>query len=65
MITPETKAKIDAAEASFKDGGSPFTGPIKDQSGAEKVPAGTTPTYVEIDSMDYLVEGVVGTLPTN
>ena len=30
-----------------------------------KVPAGTTPDYAEIEQMDYLVEGVVGTLPTS
>ena len=65
MITPETKTKITEAEASFKAGESPFTGPINDQSGAEKIPAGTTLTSVEVDSMDFLVEGVIGTLPTN
>jgi simple sugar transport system substrate-binding protein/basic membrane protein A len=65
MITPETKTKITEAEASFKDGGSPFEGPLTDQSGAEKVPAGSSLTYVQIDSMDFLVDGVVGTLPTN
>jgi simple sugar transport system substrate-binding protein/basic membrane protein A len=65
MITPETKTKIADAEASFKDGGSPFEGPINDQSGAEKVPAGSSLTYVHIYSMDFLVEGVIGTLPTN
>jgi basic membrane protein A and related proteins len=65
MITPETKTKIEEAEASFKDGGSPFEGPITNQDGTEVVPEGTTLTYVQIDSMDFLVEGVVGTLPTN
>ena len=48
----------------FVDGGSPFTGPIVAQDGTVKIPAGTTPDYVAIEQMDYLIEGVVGTLPS-
>ena len=44
--------------------GSPFTGPIVAQDGTVKIPAGTTPDYAAIEQMDYLVEGVVGTLPS-
>ena len=65
MITPETKTKISDAEAEFKAGGSPFEGPITAQDGTEKVAEGSSLTYVQIDSMDFLVKGVVGTLPTN
>lgn len=39
-----------------------FTGPIKDNSGVEKVPAGTTMSDKEMLSMDWFVEGVVGVL---
>ena len=41
LVSDETRAKIDAklAELSAKPG-SHLTGPIKDQSGAEKIPAG-------------------------
>lgn len=37
-----------------------FTGPIKDQTGADKVPAGTTMTDDEILNMDWFVQGVEG-----
>ena len=37
-----------------------FTGPLHDQSGAEKVPAGTTLTDKELLSMDWFVKGVDG-----
>jgi len=62
MITADTKTKIEEAKAGLKTK-SPFTGPVLDQSGATKVPAGTTPTYAENEQMDYLVKGVVGSIP--
>ena len=40
-----------------------FTGPIKDQSGAVKVPAGKTLTDPELQRLNWYVEGVDGTLP--
>ncbi len=40
-----------------------FGGPLKDQSGAVRVPAGVTLTDAELLSMNWLVEGVVGVLP--
>ena len=60
----DTQAKIEAQKKAFVDGGSPFTGPIVAQDGNVKIPAGTTPDYAAIEQMDYLVEGVVGTLPS-
>ncbi len=41
----------------------PFAGPIKDNTGKVKVPAGTTMTDAEMLSFDWFVEGVEGTLP--
>ena len=38
----------------------PFTGPIKDQSGTVRVPAGEIPTDAELQASNYLVEGVTG-----
>ncbi len=38
-----------------------FVGPIKDQSGAVKIVAGTTPADKELLSMNWFVQGVVGT----
>jgi simple sugar transport system substrate-binding protein/basic membrane protein A len=64
MISADEQAKIETAKQTFVAGGSPFTGPIVSQNGDTKVPAGTTPDYAAIEQMDYLVEGVVGTLPS-
>lgn len=40
----------------------PFAGPIKDQAGEIRAPAGKAPTDEELLNMKYFVEGVVGTL---
>jgi basic membrane protein A len=40
----------------------PFTGPIKDQDGKMKVPAGTSLTDKEILEMHWFAEGVQGKL---
>jgi simple sugar transport system substrate-binding protein len=41
----------------------PFTGPIKDQTGAVKIPEGGVATNAELASMNYYVEGVKAELP--
>lgn len=41
----------------------PFTGPIKDQAGAERLKSGQRATYFELTTIDWFVEGVVGTIP--
>ena len=41
----------------------PFQGPVKDQSGAIKVPAGKTMPLAELMSLNCYVEGVDGALP--
>jgi len=41
----------------------PFVGPVKDQAGTVRIEEGKTPTVEELEGADYLVEGVVGTLP--
>jgi simple sugar transport system substrate-binding protein/basic membrane protein A len=61
-VTPETQKKIAEAKAKLEAGGSPFTGPILAQDGSTKVPAGTTPPVTDIESMDYFVQGVSGTI---
>jgi simple sugar transport system substrate-binding protein len=53
----EKKASI--ASGKFK----PFQGPIKDQSGAIKVAAGSEVPLKELLSMNYYVQGVEGTIP--
>ncbi|MGV7211143.1 BMP family ABC transporter substrate-binding protein [Oxalobacteraceae bacterium A2-2] len=41
----------------------PFTGPIKDQSGAVKYPAGTVVPLKDLLGMNFYVQGVEGTIP--
>ncbi|MEP7287399.1 MAG: BMP family ABC transporter substrate-binding protein [Chloroflexota bacterium] len=41
----------------------PFTGPIKDQDGNIVIKDGEKPDTATLEQMDYLVEGVVGTIP--
>ena len=38
-----------------------FTGPVKDQAGAVRIPDGKTPEDGELLGMDYFVQGVIGT----
>ncbi len=61
---PEAARKqADAVKAEIMKGGfAVFKGPIKDNRGKEVVAAGKTyqESAIELESMDYLVEGVVG-----
>jgi basic membrane protein A and related proteins len=41
----------------------PFTGPIKDQSGKQRLAAGVSAPDSQLRGIDWLVEGVQGTLP--
>jgi len=60
MVDEDTQAQIEEVKQSFIDGGSPFAGPVKDQSGKVVVEEGEQPTYEEVETMDYFVEGVTG-----
>lgn len=41
----------------------PFTGPLRDQAGAERVKPGQRLSYFELTTIDWFVEGVTGELP--
>ena len=63
-VTPDVRTKILAEEDLLKQpGNSVFKGPVYCQDGTLLVPAGTVPTYAQIDSFNCLVKGVVGSLP--
>jgi basic membrane lipoprotein Med (substrate-binding protein (PBP1-ABC) superfamily) len=64
-VSAGTKALVDGAKAKISKDGSPFLGPVVDQSGAVRVPAGTVPDYKNIESIDYFVGGVVGKIPAS
>jgi simple sugar transport system substrate-binding protein len=58
-VPAEVRAAAEAVEASIIDGSMhPFTGPILDQAGAERVAPGVTMTDAELAGMDWYVQGV-------
>jgi hypothetical protein len=52
------KVKQDIVDGTLQ----PFKGPIKDQSGAVRI-EGDQPDTLTLETTDYLVEGVIGTIP--
>ena len=71
VLTPFENMPADVAKAAQKaaddirsGANKIFTGPIRDNTGAEKVPAGKTLNDGELfTTLDYYVEGVVGKIP--
>lgn len=64
MVPDDVKQLVEDAKKKIVDGQwDVFTGPIKDQTGAVKVPAGQKMTDQEMLSFDWFVEGVEGTIP--
>jgi simple sugar transport system substrate-binding protein len=62
-----TPAAINAAETAIqamKNGDAIFVGPLKDNTGKEVVPAGTSygPYADELQKTNYLIEGVIGSI---
>jgi simple sugar transport system substrate-binding protein len=65
-VAEETRKKADEARAKLTEGKLViFKGPLLDNKGKTVIPAGTDrpETDIELEKMDYLVEGVVGKLP--
>ncbi len=66
-VSDAAKAKADSAKARLTDGSLViYTGPIKDNTGKVVIPAGTveTQTDITLEKMNYLVEGVLGKIPS-
>lgn len=62
MVPQDVRDLADQARADIKSGKLVvFTGPVKDQRGAVRIPAGQAPDDAELLSMDWFVEGVLGT----
>ena len=58
--TPPAREAAEATKAGLISGAvHPFTGPITDQSGKLRVPAGQVMTDDDIQKMDWLVQGVI------
>ena len=55
------QAAVDKAKAAIVDGSlNVFAGPLKDQTGAVKIPEGTAMTFEQMMSVDWFVQGVEG-----
>ncbi|MDH7489920.1 MAG: BMP family ABC transporter substrate-binding protein [Anaerolineae bacterium] len=64
MVPDDVKALVEAKKAEIIAGTfDVFVGPIKDNTGKERVAAGVTMTDPEKLAFDWLVEGVEGTIP--
>ena len=59
-VSAETQQLVDEARERFVDGGSPFAGPVLDQDGTVVWAEGEQPSYDEVETMDFMVEGVIG-----
>lgn len=64
-VVPAAVAKVfEEKKKALSDGTlTPFQGPVKDQSGAIKVPAGSTMPLDQLMSLNWYVEGVEGSIP--
>ncbi|MCR4790565.1 MAG: BMP family ABC transporter substrate-binding protein [Treponemataceae bacterium] len=61
LVEEGTAEKVEAAKKAISDGSLQiFAGPIYDQNGVEKVPAGKVMTDDEVWNMDWFVKGVKG-----
>jgi basic membrane protein A and related proteins len=66
IVPADVQALVKKAEDEMKAGKlSPFQGPMKDNTGKERLAAGKTITDADLSKMDYYVEGVVGKLPSS
>jgi simple sugar transport system substrate-binding protein len=63
VVTEAVRKQADAAKAKFMSGGMVvYKGPMKDNTGRDIIPGGKeyVQTDIWLESMDWLVEGVVG-----
>ncbi len=63
-VPAAVQEEIAALKESILDGSFfPFEGPIYDQDGNVHIEAGMRPSVAELEATDYLVKGVIGTIP--
>lgn len=66
LVPENAKEAVEKAKKEIKSGKNKiFAGPLKDQNGNIKVESGKTMTEDEIWNINWLVEGVEGTIPAN
>jgi simple sugar transport system substrate-binding protein len=65
-LPPDVKQLVTKLEADIKSGAlQPFTGPITDQDGKQRVAAGTSLSDDELRRLDWLVAGIQGRIPAS
>lgn len=65
-VPADVKTFVEDKKKALLDGTlKPFAGPIKDQSGKERIKAGETPDIKALEATNYLIEGVVGNIPSS
>ncbi len=63
-VTDDVKKAVSDATEAIRNGKlHPFAGPVKDQDGKVRIPAGKTMSDKDLSSMSWYVEGVDGKLP--
>ena len=63
-VPADVQTKVRQLEADLVAGKiAPFTGPVKDNEGKDRVPAGSTMASADIAKMNYYVAGVTGKVP--
>jgi len=66
VVPKETQDLVNRTSADIAAGKfHPFTGPMKDNEGKERLAAGKVISDADLSKMDYYVEGVQGKLPTS
>jgi basic membrane protein A len=61
IVTAETQSAIEARKAELAEKSqSEFTGPISDQDGTVKIPAGEQMSNADLQTMDWFVAGIEG-----
>jgi simple sugar transport system substrate-binding protein len=55
--------RYETMQTKGRDGFDPFMGPISDNKGTVKIPAGRYGTKAELLSIDYYVDNIVGDVP--
>lgn len=65
VVPAETKAKVDELKKGMKDGSfNPFTGPIVDNTGKERLAKDTKADDAWLGKVDFYVKGVEGKVPS-
>ncbi len=63
-VSEETKTLVEDLKTQVLDGSfHPFLGPVKDQAGNVVIDEGIIPTIEELETTNYFVEGVIGSIP--